>query len=32
VVGNVDHDYYAERDEHEEASGVEDVPQAYDGR
>ena len=29
---DVDNDHYAERDEHVEASRIEDVPESYDGR
>jgi hypothetical protein len=31
VTGDADYHYYAERDEHEVASGIEDVPEAHDG-
>jgi hypothetical protein len=32
VHSDVDNDHYAERDEHVEASCIEDVPESYDGR
>ena len=32
MVGDVYYDHDAERDEHEEASGVEDAPESYDNR
>jgi hypothetical protein len=32
VHSNVDNDHYAQRDEHVEASRIEDVPEPHDGR
>jgi len=32
MQGDVDHDHYAQRDEHEEASCIEDVLESHDRR